>query len=72
MVGDAVPPLAVHHVQQEVRLMRPLIEVIRDIINDPFLTWGEKGRAVAEVLYHDDPDHVLLTRRFRFRLWGEE
>lgn len=52
--------------------MRPLIEVIRDIINDPFLTWGEKGRAVAEVLYHDDPDHVLLTRRFRFRLWGEE
>ena len=50
--------------------MRPLIEVIESIINDPFLTWGEKGRAVAEVLYYNDPDHVIFTSRYRFR--GEE
>jgi len=47
----------------EVCLMKPIIEVIKGIINDPFLTWDEKGRAIAEVLYFHDPEHVIRSLR---------
>lgn len=43
--------------------MRPLIDVIEDIVNDPFLTWDEKGRAVYEVLNFNTPMRLVRTRR---------
>ncbi|MEE2647790.1 MAG: hypothetical protein VYC27_01690 [Candidatus Thermoplasmatota archaeon] len=50
--------------------MRPLLKVIEGVVNDPLLSWEEKGKTVFEILNYGKPEGFtidLFPRR-----WGEE